>query len=42
MRKCNNCLLPETYETIEINDDNVGCNMWLTSKFKENNVIIKA
>lgn len=38
MRKCNNCLLPETYETIEINDDNVGCNMCATSKFKENNV----
>ena len=36
MRKCNNCLLPETYETIEINDDNMSY-MCTTSKFKENN-----
>ena len=39
MRKCNNCLLPETYETIEINDDNVGDVICvLHPNLKENNV----
>lgn len=38
MRKCSNCLLPETYETIEINDNNMGCNMCATTKFKEEKV----
>ena len=38
MRKCNNCLLPETYETIEIDSNDNSCNMCNTSKFKEENV----
>jgi len=38
MRKCNNCLLPETYETIEIDSNDNSCNMCKTSKFKEENV----
>lgn len=38
MRKCNNCLLPETYETLVIDDDNKGCNMCKTSVFKQQNI----
>ena len=34
LRKCNKCLLPETYETIEIAKDNSSCNMCQTSTFK--------
>lgn len=38
LRKCNNCLLPETYETIEIAPDNSSCNMCRTSDFKNTNI----
>jgi N-acetyl sugar amidotransferase len=35
MRKCGNCLLPETYETLVIDEDGKGCNMCKTSQFKQ-------
>jgi N-acetyl sugar amidotransferase len=35
LRKCGNCLLPETYETLVIDEDGKGCNMCKTSKFKQ-------
>ena len=38
LRRCGNCLLPETYETIEIEKDNSSCNMCRTTKFKETGV----
>ena len=38
LRKCGNCLLPETYETIEIKEDNSSCNMCQTTTFKMNNI----
>jgi N-acetyl sugar amidotransferase len=34
LRKCGNCLLPETYETLLIDEDGKACNMCKTSKFK--------
>ena len=37
LRKCNKCLLPETYETLIIDDGN-GCNMCKTSTFKTTNI----
>lgn len=33
-----NCLLPETYETIEIDKDNGSCNMCKGSKFKQEKI----
>ncbi len=38
LRKCKKCLLPETYETVLIEDDNNGCNMCSTSAFKKDNI----
>ncbi len=38
VRKCGNCLLPETYETILIEDDNKSCNMCQGSSFKKENI----
>jgi N-acetyl sugar amidotransferase len=38
LRKCGTCLLPETYETIEIAQDNKSCNMCKTSQFKKDNI----
>ena len=38
LRKCNKCLLPETYETLIIDDDGNGCNMCKTSTFKTTNI----
>ena len=38
LKKCGNCLLPETYETLVIDDDGQGCNMCGTTKFKNTNV----
>ncbi len=35
MKKCGNCLLPETYETLVIDEDGNGCNMCKTSQFKQ-------
>ncbi len=38
LRKCKKCLLPETYETLSLNDDNNGCNMCSTSSFKKESI----
>lgn len=38
LRKCGNCLLPETYETLVIDEDGKGCNMCKTSKFKQEGI----
>jgi N-acetyl sugar amidotransferase len=38
LKKCGNCLLPETYETLVIDQDGKGCNMCKTSEFKKTNV----
>jgi N-acetyl sugar amidotransferase len=38
LRRCNNCLLPETYETIEIEQDNRSCNMCRTSEYKKTGI----
>lgn len=38
MRKCQNCLLPETYETLVLAKDNSSCSMCQTSTFKQENV----
>ncbi len=38
MRKCGNCLLPETYETLVIDEDGKGCNMCKTTQFKQESV----
>ncbi len=38
LRRCGNCLLPETYETIEIDKNNSSCNMCRTSEYKKTNV----
>ncbi len=38
LRRCGNCLLPETYETIEIERDNKSCNMCRTTEFKQTGV----
>ncbi len=38
LRRCNNCLLPETYETIEIDRNNASCNMCKTSEFKQTGI----
>ena len=38
LRKCNNCLLPETYETIEIAEDNSSCNLCRDSDFKQTGI----
>ena len=35
LRKCKKCLLPETYETLLIDEDDNGCNMCKTSTFKK-------
>ncbi len=34
LRKCERCLLPETYETLEIAEDDSSCNMCRGSEFK--------
>ncbi len=36
MRKCGNCLLPETYETLVIEQDGSACSMCKTTDFKQN------
>ncbi len=38
LRKCGKCLLPETYETLEIAEDNMSCNMCRGSEFKKQNI----
>jgi len=38
LRRCGKCLLPETYETIEIEKDNSSCNMCKTSQFKNTGI----
>lgn len=38
LRKCGNCLLPETYETLIIEDDGQSCNMCKTTQFKKDNI----
>lgn len=38
MRKCNNCLLPETYETLVIDQDGSSCSMCKTTEFKHKNI----
>ena len=38
LRRCSKCLLPETYETIEIEKDNSSCNMCKTSEFKSTGI----
>lgn len=38
LRKCQKCLLPETYETIEIAKDNSSCNMCQGSEFKKHSI----
>ena len=38
LKKCGNCLLPETYETLVIDQDGKGCNMCRTSEFKQTGI----
>jgi N-acetyl sugar amidotransferase len=38
LKKCGNCLLPETYETLVIDQDGKGCNMCRTSEFKQKGI----
>jgi len=38
LKKCGNCLLPETYETLVIDQDGRGCNMCRTSEFKQTGI----
>ena len=38
LKKCGTCLLPETYETLEISDDGKSCNMCATSSFKQSGI----
>ena len=38
LKKCGNCLLPETYETLVIADDRKSCNMCQTSTFKQTEI----
>lgn len=38
LRKCKRCLLPETYETLEIAADDSSCNMCRGSEFKNQNI----
>lgn len=38
MKKCSNCLLPETYETLVIDQDGNSCSMCKTSEFKQTNI----
>ena len=38
LKKCGNCLLPETYETLVIEEDGNSCNMCQTSKFKQTEI----
>jgi N-acetyl sugar amidotransferase len=38
LKKCGNCLLPETYETLVIDQDGNGCNMCRTSEFKQTGI----
>ena len=37
MKKCSKCNLPETYETIEFDENNV-CNMCKGNEFKEKKI----
>ena len=37
LKKCNKCQLPETYETIEFNN-NGGCNICASAKFKNTKI----
>ena len=37
MKKCSKCLLPETHETIEYNDDSV-CNICVGHEFKREKI----
>ena len=38
LRSCNNCLLPETYETLELASDDSSCNMCEGTEFKQKEV----
>jgi N-acetyl sugar amidotransferase len=38
LKKCGNCLLPETYETLVIDQNGKGCNMCRTSEFKQTGI----
>jgi N-acetyl sugar amidotransferase len=38
LKKCGNCLLPETYETLVIDQDGKSCNMCRTSEFKQTGI----
>ena len=38
MRSCKKCLLPETYETLEIAEDGNSCNMCSTYEFKKTEI----
>jgi len=38
LRTCRSCLLPETYETIEISKDDTSCNMCQGSEFKQGKI----
>ena len=38
LRKCKKCLLPETYETLLIDEDDSGCNMCKTTTFKKEGI----
>lgn len=38
LKKCGNCLLPETYETLIIAEDGKSCNMCRGSEYKKKNI----
>ena len=38
LRSCNSCLLPETYETLELASDDSSCNMCEGTEFKQKEV----
>jgi N-acetyl sugar amidotransferase len=38
LKKCGNCLLPETYETLEIDPSGSSCNMCKTSSYKQTKI----
>ncbi len=38
LRSCNSCLLPETYETLELAENNSSCNMCHGTEFKQKEV----
>lgn len=38
LKKCGNCLLPETYETLVIDQDGKSCNMCRATEFKQSGI----